>query len=76
MPDPKVTQPYFGQPNKVIRVTSLEQLSLAQFIGELVRPKVYENDHRNVLGIWIDLEWNIAQVSRIFLIFMKIIKIG
>ena len=39
MLDPKVTQPYFGQPNKVIRVTSLEQLSLAQFIGELVRPK-------------------------------------
>ena len=59
MPDPKVTQPYFGQLNKVVIVTSIEQLSLAEFSGELVRPKFYENDHRIVIGIWIDLEWKV-----------------
>ena len=37
------------------RVTSLEQLSLAEFSGEQARPKVYENDHKNVQGIWFDL---------------------
>ena len=41
------------------RVTPLKQLSLAEFSGELVRPKVYENNHKNVLGIWIDLEWKV-----------------
>jgi hypothetical protein len=41
------------------RVTSLDQLCLAEFSGELVRPMVYENDHMNVLDIWIDLEWKV-----------------
>ena len=42
------------------RVTSLEQLSLAEFSGELVRPIFYENDHKNALGtIWINLEWKV-----------------
>ena len=41
------------------RVTSLEQLSLAEFRGDLVGPKVYENGHKNVPGIWIDLEWKV-----------------
>ena len=38
-----------------IRVTSLEQLSLAEFCGEYSRPKVYENGQKKVLGIWLDL---------------------
>ena len=37
--------------HKNSRVTSLEQLSLAEFSGEYARSKVYENDHKNVLGI-------------------------
>ena len=37
------------------RVNSLEQLSLAEFSGEKARPKVYENGHKNVLAIWLDL---------------------
>ena len=44
---------------KISRWTSLAQLSLAEFSGELVRPKVYENDHKSVLGIWMDLEWKV-----------------
>ena len=38
-----------------IRVASLEQLSVAEFSGEQTRPKVYENGHKMVLGIWLDL---------------------
>ena len=45
---------------KISRWTSLEQLSLAEFSGELVRPKVYEYDHKSVLGIWNGRS-NIAQ---------------
>ena len=41
------------------RVTSLEQLSVAEFSGDLARPKVYENGHKNVLVIWLDLVSNI-----------------
>ena len=37
------------------RVTSLEQLSVAEFSGELARLKVYEKGHKNVLAIWLDL---------------------
>ena len=37
-----------------VRVTSLEQLCLAEFSGELARPKVYENGHKNILGICFD----------------------
>ena len=41
------------------RVSSLEQLSLAEFSGEYARSKGYENDHENVLGIWLDLVSNV-----------------
>ena len=40
-------------------MTSLEQLSLAEFSGEYARSKVYENDHKNVVGIWLDLVSNV-----------------
>jgi hypothetical protein len=36
------------------RGTSLEQLSLAELSGEQARPKAYENNHKNVPGIWVD----------------------
>ena len=36
-------------------MTSLEQLSVAEFSGEYTKPKVYENGHKKVLGIWLDL---------------------
>jgi len=39
----------------LLRVTSLKQVSVAEFSGEQERPKVYENGHRKVLGIWLDL---------------------
>ena len=38
-----------------IRVTSLEQLSVPEFSGKWTRPKVYENCHKTVLAIWLDL---------------------
>ena len=38
-----------------IRVTSIEQLSVAEFSGEKTRLKVYENGDNNVLAIWFDL---------------------
>ena len=41
------------------RVTSLEQLSVAEFSGEQARLKVYKNGHKNVLAIWLDLVSNI-----------------
>ena len=37
------------------RVTSLEQLSVAEFSGEYTSSKVYENCHKTVLAIWLDL---------------------
>ena len=40
----------------MIRVTSLEQLSVAEFSGKQARPKAYENGLKNVLAIWLDLE--------------------
>ena len=43
----------------LVRVTSLEQLSVAEFSGEKARPKVYENGHKNVLVIWLDLVSNV-----------------
>ena len=52
------------------RVTSLEQLSLAEFSGELVRPKDYENNHKNVLGIWINLEWKVNNSAILVLLKM------
>ena len=41
--------------NKKVRVTSLDQLSRAEFSGEYIRLKVYENDHKKILDIWLDL---------------------
>ena len=41
------------------RVTSLEQLSVAEFSGQEARPKVYENDNKNVLRIQFDLEFKV-----------------
>ena len=46
-------------PYHCIRVTSLEQLSVAEFSGESARPMVYEKCHKNVLPIWLDLVSNI-----------------
>ena len=43
---------------KFFRVTSLEKLSVAEFSGEKARPKIYENGHKNVLAIWLDLILN------------------
>ena len=40
-------------------MTSLEQLSIAEFSGEYARPKVYENGHKNVPAIWLDLVLNV-----------------
>ena len=38
-----------------VRVTSLEQLSIAEFSSEST-PKVYENGHKRFyIGIWFDL---------------------
>ena len=37
--------------DKSVRVTSLEQLSVADFRGESTSLKVYENDHKKILGI-------------------------
>ena len=50
------------------RVTSLEQLSVAEFSGEQARPKVYKNGHKNVLVIWLDLVLSI----KIWVHFYKI----
>jgi hypothetical protein len=41
------------------RVTSLEQLSVAEFSGVQTRLKVYENGHKKVLGTWLDLVSNV-----------------
>ena len=41
-------------------MTSLEQLSVAEFSGEKARPRVYENGHKNVLVIWLDLLLNLG----------------
>ena len=49
-------------------MTSLEQLSIAEFSGEQARLKVYKNGHRNVLAIWLDLVSNI----KIWAQFLKI----
>ena len=37
---------------RLTNVTSLEQLSLAEFSSDWARLNVYENDHKNVLGFW------------------------
>ena len=40
-------------------MTSLEVLRVAEFSGEKARPTVYENGHKNVLAIWLDLVSNV-----------------
>ena len=52
-------------------MTSLEELSLAEFSGEYARSKVYENDHKNVLGIWLDLVSNV-KYSTILIFKVKV----
>ena len=49
----------FGLGGLFIRVTSLEKLSVAELSGEEARLKVYKNDHKNFLVIWLDLESNL-----------------
>ena len=44
-----------GKMDILLRVTSLEQLSVAEFSGEQVRPMFYEKGHKKVLGIWFYL---------------------
>ena len=56
----------------VPRVTSLKHLSLAEFSGEQVRPKVYENGHKDILAIWFDLVSNV----KIWAHFLKIKYVG
>ena len=34
-------------------MTSLEQLSLAEFSGEKAKPKIYEDSRINVLGMYL-----------------------
>ena len=47
------------------RVTSLEQLSVAELSNECARPKVYENGLKNVLAIWLDLELKVKIVKNL-----------
>ena len=47
----------------LVRVTSLEQLSVAEFSGESAMLKVYENGRKNVLAIWLDLELKVKNVK-------------
>ena len=58
------------------RVTTLEQMSVADFSGDKARPKVYKNGRKNVLAIWVDLVSN-KSLSPIFVFFneKKIVKI-
>ena len=50
---------YFGKLGMNSRVTSLNQLSVAEFSGEQARLKVYKNGHKNVIAIWLDLVSNV-----------------
>ena len=54
-------------------MTSLKQLSLAEFSGE-TRPKIYENCHKKVLGIWYDLVLKV-KCSKILIFMSKINRI-
>ena len=47
------------------RVTSLEQLGVAEFRDELARPKAYENGLKHVLAIWLDLELKVKNVKNL-----------
>ena len=54
---------FFPQPVCLIWV---EQLSLAEFSGEQTRQKVYENDHKDVPGIWFDSVTKVFAKIRVF----------
>ena len=47
----------------MLRVTSLEQLGVAELSGKWTRPKAYENGHKKVLAFWFDIEGQIKQNS-------------
>ena len=42
-------------------MTSIEQLSLAELVNKQGQ-KVSENDHKDVLGIWLDLVLKIKKI--------------
>ena len=46
-----------------LRVTSLEQLSVAELSGEKARPKVYENIHKNVPVVQFHLVLNVKTLA-------------
>ena len=52
------------------RVTSLEQLSLAEFSGVKALLQVYENSNKNGLGIWINL---VSTVNYSTILIFKVI---
>ena len=54
MPDPKVTQPYFGQPNKVIRVTSLEQMSFKHSLLVTRNPASRASKRARLVAMYIE----------------------
>ena len=53
-------------------MTSLDQLSVAEFSGEQTNSKVYEKGHEKVLGIWFDLVLKVKCST--ILIFKVIVK--
>ena len=58
-----------------IRVTSLEQLSAAEFSGGLARSNVYENSYKKVLGIWFNLvlkvQYSTIQIFKLIILCQK-----
>ena len=52
-------------------MTSLKQLSLEEFSGEEERPKVYENGHTNVLGIWTNSERKLKYSTILSFFYVK-----
>jgi hypothetical protein len=54
----------------MLRVTSLEQLSLAEFSGVKALLQVYENSNKNGLGIWINL---VSTVNYSTILIFKVI---
>ena len=61
------------------RVTSLEQLSLAELRVNRQLAKVYENDHKNVPGIWFHSVWKVKIwalfIDKVHTLKIKVIKI-
>ena len=54
------------------RVTSLEQLCVAELSGESARPKVYGNVLKKVLDIWFDL---VLKVKYSTILIFKVISL-